>query len=103
MDCLPFERDGTLRNLPAAIPAWTQRARVDQRRRTNTLATDGKELFYVAFDDRLMAVPIGLSPGGEFPTIGTPASLFTTRVGEPCKVRAGGNNTRSRRMGSGFS
>ena len=64
---------------------------------------DGKELFYVAFDDRLMAVPIGLSPGGEFPTIGTPARLPPPGWGEPCKVRAGGNNTRSRRMGSGFS
>jgi Tol biopolymer transport system component len=50
---------------------------------------DGKELLYVAFDDRLMAVPIELSPDGEFPTIGTPAALFTTRVGGAVQAASG--------------
>jgi serine/threonine protein kinase len=42
---------------------------------------DGKELFYIAFDDRLMSVPIELSPNGPAVGIGSPVPLFTTRVG----------------------
>ena len=42
---------------------------------------DGKELFYIAFDDRLMSVPIDLSPNGESARIGSAVPLFTTRVG----------------------
>jgi Tol biopolymer transport system component len=42
---------------------------------------DGKELFYVAADDRLMAVPIRLAPDGQSIEIATPAPLFTTHVG----------------------
>jgi hypothetical protein len=42
---------------------------------------DGKELFYIAFDDRLMSVAINLPPNGDPPTIGPPVPLFTTRVG----------------------
>jgi len=41
---------------------------------------DGNELFYIAFDERLMSVAIDLSPNGES-TIGAPVPLFTTRVG----------------------
>jgi dipeptidyl aminopeptidase/acylaminoacyl peptidase len=40
---------------------------------------DGKELFYVALDGKLMAVPIVL--GGRQPEIGRPVPLFTTRLG----------------------
>jgi len=40
---------------------------------------DAKELFYIGLDGRLMAVPIRFA-GGE-PEIGTPAPLFTTRLG----------------------
>jgi Tol biopolymer transport system component len=41
----------------------------------------GKELFYVAPDDRLMAVPIRLSSNRETVELGTPAGLFATNVG----------------------
>jgi len=44
--------------------------------------SDGRELFYIALDERLMAVPIRLpSSGGEVVDVGRPAPLFTTRVG----------------------
>ena len=42
---------------------------------------DGKELFYIALDERLMAVPIRLPSGGENVDVGTPVPLFVTRVG----------------------
>ena len=42
---------------------------------------DGRELFYIALDGRLMAVPINLGPGGRTIEAGVPAPLFTTRVG----------------------
>ena len=41
----------------------------------------GKELFYIALDDRLMAVPIRLASDGESVEARTPVPLFTTRVG----------------------
>jgi Tol biopolymer transport system component len=42
---------------------------------------DGKELFYVALDGRLMAVPVALASNGQAPVIGTPAALFTPPLG----------------------
>jgi Tol biopolymer transport system component len=42
---------------------------------------DGRELFYIALDGRLMAVPIRFAPSGETVDAGTPVSLFATRVG----------------------
>jgi Tol biopolymer transport system component len=41
----------------------------------------GKELFYVALDDRLMAVPIRIAPNGQSLESGTPAPLFLTHLG----------------------
>ena len=41
---------------------------------------NGKELFYIGADDRLMAVPIRLVPGAT-PEIGSAVALFATRVG----------------------
>ena len=41
---------------------------------------NGKELFYIGADDRLMAVPIHLVPGAA-PEIGSAVGLFATRVG----------------------
>ena len=41
---------------------------------------DGKELFYVALDGRLMAVPIQLAADGRTAEAGTPAALFLTGV-----------------------
>jgi eukaryotic-like serine/threonine-protein kinase len=42
---------------------------------------DGRELFYVALDGKLMAVPIEVSANGQSITPGTPVPLFTTHVG----------------------
>jgi Tol biopolymer transport system component len=47
----------------------------------------GKELFYVAADDRLMAAPIGVSPDGKTLEPGTPSPLFTTRVGSTATLK----------------
>jgi eukaryotic-like serine/threonine-protein kinase len=41
---------------------------------------DGKELFYLASDNRLMAVPIQLDSSGENLEVGTPMPLFQTRL-----------------------
>jgi serine/threonine protein kinase len=43
--------------------------------------TDGKELFYVAFDNRLMAVPVQVAPNSETLDVGAPIPLFTTQIG----------------------
>jgi hypothetical protein len=42
---------------------------------------DGEELFYVALDGRLMAVPIRPSGTAERPEIGPAVSLFMTNLG----------------------
>jgi Tol biopolymer transport system component len=42
---------------------------------------DGKEIFYVAMDEKLMAVPVAL--GANQPEIGAATTLFTTRLGGP--------------------
>jgi hypothetical protein len=42
--------------------------------------SDGRELFYVAADGRLMAVPVRLPSGGEKIDLGSPAPLFATRI-----------------------
>jgi len=42
---------------------------------------DGKELFYIARDSQLVAVPIRLGANGETVETGTPVGLFVTRVG----------------------
>ena len=45
---------------------------------------DGKELFYLGSDNRLMAVPVQLDTRGENVDVGTPVPLFPTRLaGEP--------------------
>ncbi len=46
---------------------------------------DGRELYYVAPDARLMAVPIRLAPDTHTPEAGAPAALVPTRLA------AGGN------------
>jgi hypothetical protein len=42
---------------------------------------DGKELFYIALDGRLMAVPIRLASTTQAIEAGSPIPLFATRVG----------------------
>jgi Tol biopolymer transport system component len=41
---------------------------------------DGKELFYVALDGRLMAVPVHLAADGRTAEAGAPVALFLTRL-----------------------
>src|SRR5262249_12327485 len=43
--------------------------------------TDGKELFYIALDERLMAVPIRITSDGKAIDARTPVPLFGTHVG----------------------
>jgi eukaryotic-like serine/threonine-protein kinase len=43
---------------------------------------DGKELFYVALDERLMAVPIRITSDGKGIDAGTPIPLFRTHIGD---------------------
>ena len=42
---------------------------------------DGKELFYIALDDRLMSVPMQESSDGRSIQAAAPVPLFATRVG----------------------
>jgi Tol biopolymer transport system component len=42
---------------------------------------DGRELFYIGLDDRLMAVPISLDSKAMVVDAATPISLFPTRIG----------------------
>jgi Tol biopolymer transport system component len=44
---------------------------------------DGKELFYIALDGRLTAVPIQIAPNTQAIDAGAPVPLFSTRVGGP--------------------
>jgi serine/threonine protein kinase len=44
-------------------------------------SSDGHELFYIAADDRLTAVSIRPASDGQAVAVGTPVSLFATRVG----------------------
>lgn len=50
---------------------------------------DGKELFYVALDARLMAVPIQLPSTGQTIAAGRPVPLFTTHIGGALPIASG--------------
>jgi Tol biopolymer transport system component len=42
--------------------------------------SDGKEIFYIGLDSRLMAVPISVAANGQTLEPGQPTALFTTRI-----------------------
>jgi dipeptidyl aminopeptidase/acylaminoacyl peptidase len=42
---------------------------------------DGKELFYITLDERLMAVPIRFGAGAQAPEVGAPVALFAPPLG----------------------
>jgi serine/threonine protein kinase len=42
---------------------------------------NGKEIFYVSLDSKMMAAPVKLSPDGQSMEAGTPVALFPVRVG----------------------
>src|SRR5262249_49274503 len=48
---------------------------------------EGNELFYIALDERLMAVPFAAKAGE--PVAGTPVPLFTTHVGGAIQISSG--------------
>ena len=41
---------------------------------------NGKEIFYVSLDSKMMAAPVKLSPDGQSIETGTPAALFPVRI-----------------------
>jgi serine/threonine protein kinase len=51
---------------------------------------DGKELFYIGLDERLMAVSFQLASNGQALETGTPVPLFRTRVGGAAGPGSGG-------------
>ena len=65
--------------------------------------SDGKELFYIALDGRLMAVPIALPSAGASVEAGTPVPLFATHVGGAVQLASRrGSSTSSPRMARDF-
>jgi len=50
---------------------------------------DGHELFYIALDSRMMAVPIRPNANGEGLVAGEPVPLFTARVGDVVPLQSG--------------
>ena len=50
---------------------------------------DGKELFYIAADNQLMAVPIRLPVANEIPDVGEPSALFAARLAVPNNAQQG--------------
>jgi Tol biopolymer transport system component len=50
---------------------------------------DGKELFYIAADGRMMAVAISLGSEGDKAEVGTAKPLFTTRLAVPANQQFG--------------
>ena len=67
----PFHRSG------APVPISTDGGTQPRWRR------DGKELFYLGLDRRLMAVPIAFSSNGRSVEAGIPMRLFQTKIGGP--------------------
>jgi Tol biopolymer transport system component len=51
--------------------------------------SDGKELFYLAADSRLMAVPVNLPQDGDAVTIGEARPLFAVRLSAPTNMQFG--------------
>ena len=56
-----------------------------------TWRRDGRELYYMSLDNRLMAVPIRLGSSGASLEPGAPMALFDARVGTDPAVALNGN------------
>src|SRR5207244_10479834 len=56
---------------------------------------DGRELFYVTPDNRLMAVPIQVGSDTRTVNPGVPVALFPTRLASGSNVIVGGLNSRA--------
>jgi hypothetical protein len=75
-------------NLSGRVEIYVQPFRGGNREQVSTNGgaqvrwrPDGKELFYIALDGRLMAVPIQLNSADKTFVAGVPTPLFGTRVG----------------------
>jgi Tol biopolymer transport system component len=75
-------------NVSGNVEIYVQRFRGGNRERVSTNGgaqvrwrRDGTELFYIALDGRLMAVPIQLNAVDKTMVTGVPTPLFNTRVG----------------------
>ena len=67
-----------------AFPGGAEKAQISTRGGAQPRwRSDGKELYYMALDEQLMAVPIRMASGGQILEPGPPRSLFKTRVGGP--------------------
>jgi hypothetical protein len=77
MGRISIERVRPFRNLCAVVSGGGREdARVDGRGAQVRWRADGQELFYLSFDNRLMAVPVELGTDGQSVRIGAPAALF---------------------------
>jgi hypothetical protein len=56
---------------------------------------DGKELFYIAPDAKLMAVPVSVAPQGRAVTVGTPVTLFPTHLANGAGISLTGYQSRA--------
>jgi Tol biopolymer transport system component len=56
---------------------------------------DGRELFYVAPDNRLMAVPIRVASDAHSVDVGAPVALFPTRLANGANIGAAGSSARA--------
>jgi eukaryotic-like serine/threonine-protein kinase len=56
---------------------------------------DGRELFYIAVDAKLMAVPIAAAPQERAVTVGTPTPLFVTRLASGPGISLSGYQSRA--------
>jgi eukaryotic-like serine/threonine-protein kinase len=65
------------------------KAAVGDRRTDPRWRRDGRELFYVASDNKLMAVPIQVTPDTSTPTPGGPVALFPTLFARGANVNIG--------------
>ena len=80
MDRIPVERVGPLRDLPTGVSRTRdQVADFDKRRAQVRWRQDSRELFYVALDGQMMAVPIRLDSNSQAVEAGAPTALFHTR------------------------
>jgi hypothetical protein len=81
VDRVPVRRVGSFGDRPPAVSkARRAHADFDNRRDAGALSRDGSELFYIAPDGRLMAVPMWIASHGAVPQSTTPIPLFATRI-----------------------
>jgi len=81
-----------IRTFPKADRKWLVSAAGGMQPRWRR---DGRELFYVAPDTRLMAVPLRPMPNTNFLEAGTPVPLFPTRLATGGNIPTAGYQSRA--------